>query len=354
MNSICRCIVPFTLLLFSACAEAATVAIRAPVVCLGARSCGDDISLKHAKASYAKEGRGIMLDARHIPVDQGEWRPKSDKYKYLDLVGPLKPVPMTDRHICYDSTALGDYYFWAPVDEFVDGKTALDKLLYMARTGETSNGYVVVESDGSTLDEQHLALCTVSSVAGVSGPPQDCVTVAILIPQQTWVRGGADNVGSCEVAADFRPSGGIDITYNVRIGVDLRKIGASLLNTIQKTFGLSAEQETFSFSEGTPPYAISIKATGALRDSNILGGGWREAVDFDVFIRSTGEKQLYVRGTVHALVCRQALGNIINYSGLSSAQQGVYADAFDLGVGEAIKASGTRCKKEDARTIICE
>ncbi|MET3133446.1 hypothetical protein AAKU55_003736 [Oxalobacteraceae bacterium GrIS 1.11] len=305
--------------------------ISAPVACDDAPSCGSDIGPAQAQASYAGHGR------RSLPATG------------------RSASAMTERNLC-DAVPLpgtaGDY-FWAPAHELIGGEAALRQLLLRAASGAATGGHVIVETDTSTALERHLALCSVATVAGVTGPPRNCATVALIMPQQVWLRGGNPRQAVCVRSASFRNSGAIDLHYTVLSGADPRKVGTALLRAIEQGFGLSAEQEISNNNKGELD-AIYIRATGALGDSRILGGGWREAIDFDGFILPKGERQLSVRGTVHALVCRQALGNIINYNGPSDAQRAAYASAFDAGIATAIRASGANCKKQDATTIECE
>lgn len=192
-----------------------------------------------------------------------------------------------------------------------------------------------------------------TSVAGVAGPPRACATVALLTPGQAWLRSDDAQHLSCPRSASFRNSGAIDLHYKVSSGADPGRLGQALLQAIQSRFGLAAEQEIARGAQGQL-YSIYIRAAGTLGNSRILGGGWREALDFDGVIQPHGERELSVRGTVHALVCRQALGEIVQYSGPDNAQQAAYAAAFDAGIAAAIAAAGTGCKRTDANTIDCD
>lgn len=143
------------------------------------------------------------------------------------------------------------------------------------------------------------------------------------------------------------PTGLIDITFKVRTTVDPDMLIQSVLDVLQSEFNLSAVRR------GSFP---GIEAVSALRDSSILQPGWREAIDLSVIVEQDEEAENHYRvdGNVRAMVCRQALGSIVDYHGLSSAQQAAYAAAYDRGFEKAIFSAGRNCRKRDAQTILCD
>jgi hypothetical protein len=238
------------------------------------------------------------------------------------------------------------------LERFSDGAAALKVLRSRAQDGKPFDGYVIVESDKSTDSEQHLALCTVSQVSDAFGPPRQCVTVAIVTPNETWLRGGDRGLTSCYIMATFRNSGAIDITFNVQTKTNPLDVSAALLRVLKTDFDLSAEQEVSNARDGKLD-AIYIRSSGSLRDSKILPVGWREALDFDLYIVPTKDG-ISIRGTAHALVCRQALGSVVDYRGLDDSQRAAYASALDSGVDLAIRSSCKKYQKQDAKTIVCD
>lgn len=316
------------------------VAIRAPVDCYDTSSCGEDISLEKAKESYTEHGEAKIFKRR-------------DTVSTIAATLPFEPTPILESHICDRASTTAFYYFWAPIQQFKNGDNALQSLLLRARLGNVRNGYVVVEASKSTPEQKHIALCKAVVIGGISGPPRECVTVAILTSQETWVRGGDANQLTCAAQAFFRNSGVIDIEYTVTGRANPVHIAELIQRALEADFGLAVDRDISTDEKGKFLSAY-IRATSSLRNSTILETGWREALDFDVYIYSLAENKFSVRGNVRALVCRQALGNIVDYQGPSAAQQGAYATAFDSGVEAAIRKSSKICKKIDAKTLICD
>jgi len=151
--------------------------------------------------------------------------------------------------------------------------------------------------------------------------------------------------------ATFRNSGAIDITFDVNTKTNPLEISAALLRTLKTEFDLSAEEEVRKSNDGRIE-SIFLKSAGTLRNSKILQRGWREALDFDLFITPSKES-IAIRGVARALVCRQALGSVVNYTVPDDSQRAVYASALDSGVSSAIKSVCLNYRQQDARTIIC-
>jgi hypothetical protein len=299
-----------------------TTLIRVPVRCDSFPSCGDDLSLDQARSSYRER--------RNFPK-------------------PAILQTLTDYNQC-DSIATSNYY-WAPIERYSDGEQSLQVLLVRARYGRPFNGFVIAESDESTDSEQHLALCSVSMVGEAVGPPRDCTTVAIITATETWLRGGSRNV-LCKVGATYRNSGAIDITFDVRTKIDSLVMSNALMETLKANFDLSVEREVIRELDGRV-HSIFLKSVGSLRNSKILQKGWREALDFDLIITPTTQ-QIAIRGVARALVCRQALGSIVHYTGLDDAQRATYGSALDSGVNTAIRSVCKSYEQLDAKTIICK
>jgi len=325
------------------------VGMRVPVHCgnESAPSCGEDISLEEAKASFEKVRNGETF------------------------------FTATDHNVCASPTTTGFYYYWAPVERYVDGKAALELLQKRASTGlpfvrgmkarsdsntsvlektlervslDSPDERVIVESNLSTDTEQHLALCDVKVVGDAVGPPTDCVTVAIITPTETWLRGG-DSPGGCYAMATFRNSGTIDITFDVNTRGDPQMLSNALLRTLKYDLELQVDEEVTKAKDGKVE-SIYLRSAGSLRNSKILPRGWREALDFDIFL-STDEGKIAVRGIAKAMVCRQAVGTLINYTGLDDSQRSLYANKFDSAVNEAIKSVCQNYRQQDAKTIFC-
>jgi hypothetical protein len=301
-------------------------AVRVPIKCAGrtiSASCGDDLTLADAQKAYSAVAPGDVLESR------------------------------VDRHVCNEAETVGWFYQWAPSERIVDGTAALARLIAHTRDGRSFNdAYVAVDSDLSTADEQHLGLCVVTRVGNVAGPPRNCVTVAILTRTGTWLRTGNPRHGVwCPAAESFRASGAIDIEFDVFTKLGPSPFSTSVLNVLQSDLKLSAEQEV-SMKDGVA-HSIYIRSAAPLRNSEILVGGWREALDFTLSLRAEDGK-VRIDGAAHTLVSRQALGSLTHYQGMDDAQKTLYARFLDSKVNSAIQAACRNYVQRDAKTISCD
>jgi hypothetical protein len=296
-------------------------------------SCGDDLTLADARETYKSvAGRGALES-------------------------------MLEGHAC-EAEALG-LHRWAPKERVKDGTIAFARFVEHVRDGRLfeqplphgvrstgSLGHVAVDSELSTATEQHLALCEVLRVGRAVGPPLNCVTVAIVTPAETWLRTVDPRWdGICPTSASFRSDGAIDIQFDVLTKSSPAPLSTSLVHVLQSELKLTAEQEV-SMRNGVANY-IEIRSAAPLRNSQILPGGWREAIDFTISLFSV-DAGVRISGTAHALVSRQAVGSLTQYQGMDDAQRTVYAQALDLKVNSAIRAACKNYRQRDARTILCD
>ena len=315
-----------------------TAAVQAPVRCQQAPSCGSDITLADAEHSYAQNKEALS-------------RQKDPKRARLARLDDYTPAAMVDKHICGQGDVLGFYYFWAPAQELPDGDAAVKRLASGLQRTEPQNGYLHVQAAESGVNERHFALCRVTTISGISGPPRECTTVAIALPDRIMLRASNHNQPWCYTAASFRASGAIQIEYEIDTRLSVSQISTSIASTLQGQFNLAVDKEEVKDSQGRISSAY-MRSTAGLRDSAILPSGWRESLDVDVSV-SAQESILAVRGTVHALVSRQAVGSLTNYSGLDDAQRSLYSLAFDSGIGKAIQSVCKTFRKLDAKRVIC-
>ena len=334
------------LLIVNAClcpiAAGQTAAVTAPVRCKtpSSPSCGADLTLNDAKESFAR-----VLEKHGSCKVLG---PGADAHETTGQCAPLESV--TDFNICGEIATVGEY-FWAPSDKMQDGGSVLRTMLSRAKEGTVfGNEYMIVETSESTPAERHFALCGVRSIRGVQGPPTDCTTIAILTPDQTWLRGGNRNQMFCNAMATFRPSGAIDIDFDLLAHSSLQKVSASLLSLLQTNMGLQAVEQ----AHGQNGDYISIESTSGLRESKILGGGWRESVNLDVAVDRVNEGKIRVHATANVGVCRQNVGSVTAYHGLNDAQRSAYSSELDSLLGEALRDSCVNGHPQDSKTIVCD
>lgn len=297
-------------------------AIKVPVACTGpgptAASCGEDISLSDARKSH----RAASPSARSmVLMDQ-----------------------------CSEARVIGFYYYWAPKDELSDGERSFHQLTERLRQGLIRDRLAIVQAVKSPAGEEHIARCEVVTVDKVSGPPRNCTTVAIVTSDETWLRAAVPS-NICLTAGEFRLSGAIDITFEVKTTLKASQIAGSIMRTLQDQFGLTASQHINKAQDGSVTDAF-IQSASALRDSKILAGGWREALDFDLGVEQQ-PRNIEVRGTAHVMVSRQAVSQLTEYNGLSDAQRSVYLNALNNGIEHALLQVNTSCRRIDASNITC-
>jgi hypothetical protein len=358
-NLYVMCVLGISVLIANAAEAGVPVAVSVPVKCTGQISCGDDITLAQAKGSYLQDRSfetyskcsilhmklsGRMAFARRgLPANAAKTGQCSE------------PKPLLDGEYFCRPAAIGEGYFWAPLEKFREGQAAFSKLASAAQSGRLFNThYQVVQAAGSTAGEQHLALCSVRAVKGVIGLPYECITVAIVTPTGTWLRGGAVPSGEmiCTTAAYIRLTGAIDIRFEVDSKLGIQKFSDGIVKMLTGKLGLAAEADPERDERGQL-ISIAITSSAGLRNSKILPPGWREAIDFDVNVENESKNQIEIRGTAHALVSRTAVSDLDEYQGLSDAQRTTYANALNGDIKGAISAQCSNFVQKDDKSVVC-
>jgi hypothetical protein len=308
-------------------------AILAPVRCDDAASCGEDITIEEAKLSSVKTS-AIRTDC-------------------------LKSHSGTPDTCFLKSAALGNIcgkYYWARVEDYPDGNTVLTKLIALAENGKPfgvqgPNRYQIVQSATSLADETHLALCLVTEVSGLAGPPRNCATVAIITPEGTWLRGVDER--ACKKMPSFGIGGGaINIDFEIMTKKSPLLFANNLKDRLVDKLKLTSELNVFESSPGNVG-TVTLRFTAPIGLSKILQGGWHDTFDFFVgFYREDGK--IVLRGAAHPMVCRQNLPNITQFSGLNNDQKSVYALFLDNEVAAAIQSLCKHYEKKDSKTIVCD
>jgi hypothetical protein len=343
--------------LIDSAAESAEVKFRAPVSCPVqnfqdlkkanlAPSCGSDESLEAVQRRY----REVLHARENCSATENKWACR----------GELRAFTISYPPCNEGNKSLGGPEFMAPVSNLLEGTSKLQSILESAQSGQPFEGqYQIIETTSSIPNEQHLALCDIRIVAGVETQPRDCETVAIITPRETWLRGQAGlpvvpkkgNV-LCQVSASFRPSGAIDISFEVKSGADIVELANAVKTTLRDEMKLSPTMSVTEIPTGKPFY-ISIKSAAPLRNSEILPSGWREAIDFDVDLR-VFPSGVDIVGTAHTSVCRTASGSLTEYQGTNDAQRSQYAEVFNSHILSAIKHACKSAAVIDDRTVLCE
>lgn len=318
-------------------------AITVPMGCEAA-SCPFDITIQDALSAYETVGKRWIESLRKTSeVDKA---PLSPFEKFL-------VEPITERNICEEAKTIGFYYSWAPLSAFQNSEKIFSALVERLSKGISKNGYVLAELAVPNNVERHFALCQVTTVKGASGPPRDCTTVAVATKDQLLVRIGNGQQAFCYTSASFRNSGAIDIDFDVQSPVKPADLSKAIINLLQKNLELSATYR-ISSSKSNEFESAYFSGASSLRDSKILQAGWRESVDFSGYLERKDQRTYSFNGTVHAMICRQAVGDIVNYHGLDSVQQAAYAKFFNDNIEKVLKNNGGQCESKDAKSIICK
>lgn len=335
---------------YSAVARSSSdVDIHIPVSCRdtnNSSSCGKNVTLKqvvdrHADFLKTKEQRLSQCDQK------------------TENCLPLLLNPKLYTNTC-NSIYPGDYS-WAPSSESKNGSRTLHQLLKRAETGRSfkdgNKNLIVLEVLGSDVEERHLAVCSVTEVQGKRGPPKDCAVVAIITSSVTWLRGSSepeDRFGeSCPAAYSERLGPAIDIYFDIDTRNDMSNFASSILSILRNRFKLSAERKINSDDIGEVQ-SIEIISTSGIRLSEVLRGGWRETLDFDILL-SEGRGKVNLHGVLHALICRQAGGSFADYRGLNKLEEDHYSKVYDGGINDAIRLACKKTYKQmDDRNIFCD
>lgn len=328
-------------LLFSftqAKSSAQDIGIVAPVRCerSTAPSCGEDPTLEEAARYYGQIG-------------------DKEAVRYYGQTGDKPPSTMLRIITSGDAKCEAHWpsvRVWAPSEKVKGGNEAAATLVKRARTGEVfGDNQVIVEASGSKPEERHLALCSVQRIYNVTGPPEDCITVAIITPSQTWLRAANDN---CLMAAGIgfdRVLGAINIEFDVSTAIHVGAFTDSIKKTLESDMLLTADKVVIDDRSGGYAY---VKTVAAQRFSKVLPGKWWETLAFrlDLYSDVSGKK-VSILGDAYVLVSEGPTGNLIEYRPLDDAQKEVYAKKLDDEVSKAIQMTCKNFKQRDAKTIIC-
>ncbi|MCX5855595.1 MAG: hypothetical protein NTZ24_13675 [Deltaproteobacteria bacterium] len=308
-------------------------AVLAPVRCDNAVSCGKDITIEEAKRL------SVVTSATH--TDCLKKHPET-----LDTCS-LKTAVLSNE--------CGKNY-WAMVEDYPDGKAVLVKLIALAENGKPFHawwpgGSQIVQSETSSADEKHLALCRVTEISGIAGPPKECATVAIITPEGTWLRGVDEKACTKMPSLSIGGAGAINIEFEILTKKSPLLFANKLKDHLVPRLVLTPQLDVY----GSPPASadtVILRFTSPIRDSKILKG-WRDTLDFTVRFHRKDNK-VFLSGIAHPMVCQQNRPNISEFHGLDHAQSETYAQFLDNEVAAAIQSSCRHYEKKDSKIIACD
>lgn len=240
-------------------------------------------------------------------------------------------------------------YVWAPAAKLVKSKASIDLMLKRARAaapfGSADDKQEYIEATPLVHGQQHVALCGVSAS---SGPPRNCVTVAIVTRKDIWLRTLDPHITIfCHHAHFTRDSGSIEIEYLIQTATASLGFAKALNNYLIEKQHL--QPELTSDTDGS----VSVTSSAPLRNSMTLSPQWRESFDFDAMFDRDADNNILINASLHVMVSQQNSGNLTEYHGLDDAQRSLYAATFDKLVGDSIKSACAGASQLDAKTIKC-
>jgi hypothetical protein len=255
-----------------------------------------------------------------------------------------------------DGRCPNDEPSWARMDDLSDGPSALERLKDALASGKPfslhrSTGKVLVQASESGRDRQYVAVCTVQIVKGVSGPPFDCETVAIITPSLILLRKMQHRM-LCDTMATSRETGAIDITYSVKTEIPITRFIPPLTHLLENDLGLTTEMDVDKDQAGEIK-RITYRSAAAFRVSNILPGTWRESISLDLHLWANAHG-FDVNAITVPMVNRLNTGSLTSYSVPDDLQRKTYATAFDKQIGGAITRACTSVDRTDNKTLTCK
>jgi hypothetical protein len=293
-----------------------------------APSCGVDSTIKAAAEDYERVGDKLPSDS-------------------------LRMFTGGAHDIC-DATWQGAL-IWVPSERIKNGSEAAATLVKLAQTGKVlGDNQVIVTASGSKSEEQHLALCSVHRISNVSGPPEDCVTVAIITPSRNWLLAVYPGHNECTKGISVRLTGAIQIDFEVRTAIRAGAFADSLTKRLQSEsdygLGLTVKED----SNGRNSDHAYIDSVAGMRHSRVFQGRWWDILEFNLHLKSddTGKK-VFISGTANVIVSEVNAPNLVAFHGLDDRQRQEYAKRLSDEVTKAIQMTCKHFNQLDATTIEC-
>jgi hypothetical protein len=334
-------------------------AIKADTRCFGGSPCAGDISSQKVqkKADVFAEASKICLQkAREEEQQRGSIRPPLADLMNEAFAFRTGCRPEAELMPPECDTEVGEGV-WANIDDVSDGQTALDALRVHLETGKVfDEKLIAVETIQSKEDEQHIAVCYVRTIHGASGPPQNCTAVAVITPTHTFLRAsalpGSQIALGCAVFAIIQLGGTVVVNFEIKTDMDPLKLADSLGRMLENDLKFQIDRNVHYDSVGKIS-SITFEATAPDRDSVILGGGQREAVDLDLQLFVEPHK-ISLNATAKPTICRQASVDTIEYHQADPQQIGTYATVLNKKINDAIIKVCSAPHQDDGKHITCQ
>lgn len=319
--------------------------VHAPTDCSSITDCNLDITTEEIGKSWseAKNERDDCLKG----ISDEHSREDNDTYRYLKC--RIHPAVFED--ICQSRLSQAREYIWVPSSYAIDGDLVVENLSKRLAAGSILSDEIFVLTPGSVEEEQHVARCNVRTISGITGPPSDCIVVAVKTRENFYFRSGV-YTGHCLFSATNRINGAIDIKFEIETIKPLVEFYDNVKRKLSEDLELKIESNE-TLDELGHVVSVSIRSTAPLRESKIISGGWRESFNFDVYI-GREEKNIVFRGSTQPMICRYSVGEARYYHGLDDDQRAVYMTRLDKLLENAIRSACTVFDKKDDERAICK
>jgi len=241
---------------------------------------------------------------------------------------------------------------WAPISEAFNGTHVLENWKQLLRAGNFFNCNdagctVLVRGLG---ENEQIAACSIDVINNQMGAPSGCLTLAIIAPQETWVR----------VVAGFETGGQANMgrpDFDISINFQNRPIAGSVISA-----ALAASQQGLAnppFSLSTTLAARSVLGVAAYRVSPILPSS-RELVTLRVDVSFDGKTTdlpipklgLAISSTLY--VNRQNTQRPEDWHLPSPQQEQSYLSQFKATLKRSIQSICRTSTWTDDSTLMCE
>jgi hypothetical protein len=230
-------------------------------------------------------------------------------------------------------------------------KTRLKELPSMMPGG--SRSFKTLEVLNLPTGQRQFVNCRRQMVKGNEGVPTDCRTVAVISPSQSFIAmDTAPSATMCLASSSVAPDlSTINFRFDVLSNGPIEPIASSISSMMKNELALDYDRAVVADDRGKP-YSIRFSAVAPMRDSAILGGGFREIFNFTVSISRQNDGYL-IDGATKPMICRTASGNAVEYHGLNDVQRSIYATSLDKRISEAVSRSCANFAAIDNETLQC-